>query len=114
MRTYRTLTISILSVLLLAGSAWAQEVQALQQQLAALQAQVPTLQAQVAQTQRAMGQVSALAACTQTSTSTDIIFNGCNVRILNGTGRTYTANGLGNLIIGYNENANPHLSISSG
>ncbi len=35
-----------------------------------------------------------------------IEIHGCNVRIVNGLGNTYTANGLGNLIVGYNELGN--------
>ena len=33
----------------------------------------------------------------------DIVFEGCNVHIRNGTGRTNSKNGTSNLIIGYNE-----------
>lgn len=35
----------------------------------------------------------------------DIVFNGCNVHVRDGSGDTVGANGLGNLIIGYDENA---------
>ena len=34
----------------------------------------------------------------------NLVFSGMNVQIVNGTGKTYTANSLGNLTIGYNEN----------
>jgi hypothetical protein len=50
---------------------------------------------------------SALALCTAQIVGNDFIINGCNVHIRNGTGSTTTINGLGNLIIGYNENTNP-------
>src|SRR5262245_3099781 len=50
---------------------------------------------------------SALAACTAQIVGNDFIISGCNVHIRNGTGSTTTINGLGNLIIGYNENSNP-------
>jgi hypothetical protein len=38
-----------------------------------------------------------------TRVGNDITFSGVNVHVVNGTGATYTANGLGNLIVGYNE-----------
>jgi hypothetical protein len=49
----------------------------------------------------------------------NIIFSGANVHIVNGSGSTYNPNGLGNLIIGYNEFPNdggpsgPHLRMGS-
>src|SRR5262249_56006823 len=74
--------------------------------------QAQTLQTQLAAAQRAMAQVSAATACMQTSTATEVIFTNCNVHIRNGSGNTFTANGLGNLIIGYNENKSPALDRS--
>ena len=41
-----------------------------------------------------------------TATAADVYFEGCNVHVQNGTGSTSTKNGLGNLIIGYNEETN--------
>jgi hypothetical protein len=38
-----------------------------------------------------------------TKTGTDFVFEGCNVHVRNGDGSTDTTNGLGNLILGYNE-----------
>ncbi|MGF1528781.1 MAG: hypothetical protein ACFCBW_18595 [Candidatus Competibacterales bacterium] len=46
---------------------------------------------------------SNLACLSADSNATQMIFEGCNVWVRNGTGATDTANGLGNLIIGYNE-----------
>ncbi|RME02251.1 MAG: hypothetical protein D6812_06525 [Deltaproteobacteria bacterium] len=34
-----------------------------------------------------------------------VVFDGCNVQIVNGTGHTASTNGRGNLIVGYNETA---------
>lgn len=41
--------------------------------------------------------------CTTSIEGTDFIFDGCNVSIRNGAGETATENGLGNVILGYNE-----------
>ncbi|MCG8590604.1 MAG: hypothetical protein MJE66_15035, partial [Proteobacteria bacterium] len=38
-----------------------------------------------------------------TTVGNDVFFEGCNVHVRNGAGTTNTTNGLGNLIIGYNE-----------
>jgi hypothetical protein len=38
---------------------------------------------------------------------TDVFFTGCNVHIRNGQNSTITTNGLGNLIVGYNESRSP-------
>jgi hypothetical protein len=42
-----------------------------------------------------------------TASGTDVIFEGCNVHVQNGLGGTDTTNGLGNLIVGHNENFPP-------
>lgn len=44
-----------------------------------------------------------LACVSPRSTGKDLIFEGCNIHIRNQQGETETHNGLGNLIIGYNE-----------
>lgn len=72
-------------------------VTALEARIAALETANATLQTQVA----------ALTALFQDNVSrsgNDIIFSGVNVRVVNGTGTTDgTPNGLGNMIVGYNE-----------
>jgi hypothetical protein len=42
-----------------------------------------------------------------TSTPDEVVITGANLRIVNGLGDTLTANGLGNLIVGYNESREP-------
>ena len=44
-----------------------------------------------------------LACVSSASENTDIIFESCNIHVRNGVGQTDSVNGLGNLIIGYNE-----------
>jgi hypothetical protein len=44
----------------------------------------------------------------------DIIISGANLNIINGAGSTQTANGLGNLIIGYNEARGSGLDFRGG
>jgi len=44
-----------------------------------------------------------LAALTFDSTNHEVVITGVNLRIVNGLGATNTTNGLGNLIVGYNE-----------
>lgn len=63
--------------------------------IAALQAQVIGLQ----------GKVTALQALLQPVSRVEntLVISGANLQIVNGTGATESANGLGNLIIGYNE-----------
>lgn len=82
---------------------------ALQKQVAALQAQVATLQAQLAGLQTLAtlpAQVASLqdvVSC-MSKEGDDVIFEGCNVHVRSGSGSTTGAvNGLGNLIVGYNE-----------
>src|SRR5262249_13299411 len=84
------------------------------QQLAALQVTVSNLQATVmTQNGQLQGQVAALIASNNelshrlqyvSLTGQDMYITGANLHIVNGNGSTYgTANGLGNLIVGYNE-----------
>ncbi len=66
--------------------------------LAALQAMVNAQSALIAQLQEKLG-------C-MTKTGDDVYFTGCNVHVRNGLGATGpNVNGLGNLIVGYNEDA---------
>src|SRR4029434_10807401 len=44
-----------------------------------------------------------LAAVTFDATANELVITGANLRIVNGLGSTDTTNGLGNLIVGYNE-----------
>lgn len=61
------------------------------------------VEADVAALQASVGAVEAKTAC-QSVSGTDLILEGCNLHIRNGGGVSYAqANGLGNLIIGYDE-----------
>src|SRR5262245_15251781 len=44
-----------------------------------------------------------------TSGPDDVTISGANLRIVNGLGATNTINGLGNLIVGYNEHRSPQI-----
>jgi len=46
------------------------------------------------------------------ATTNEVVISGANLRIVNGLGRTDTTNGLGNLIVGYNESRVPGCSGS--
>jgi hypothetical protein len=56
-----------------------------------------------------LSRVTALEKKTQymSVSGTDVFFTGCNVHIRNGQNSTITTNGLGNLIVGYNESRSP-------
>jgi len=60
------------------------------------------LEIRVVQLETLLAQVTALLE-NVTRVGNDITFSGVNVQITNGLGGTQTANGLGNLIVGYNE-----------
>jgi hypothetical protein len=79
-----------------------------------LQAQVNAQGAVIAQLQ-SQGQTlpASLGCISPSSTSTDLVFSGCNVHIVNGAGSTQTTNGLGNLIVGYNEDASTQAKPAS-
>jgi hypothetical protein len=51
-----------------------------------------------------------LSAMTFDSAANEVVISGANLRIVNGLGRTETTNGLGNLIVGYNESRAPGCS----
>jgi len=74
-------------------------------QVVALQQSVTTLQGQVAALQNALATANATIACLQMApTGVDLIVRGCNLHVQSGGGATNAiVNGLGNLIIGYNE-----------
>jgi hypothetical protein len=71
---------------------------------------ITQLQGQIAALQT---QNQALACISPTSTPTDLYFVGCNVHVVNGAGATATANGFGNLMIGYNEVPGSRLRTGS-
>ena len=89
-------------VALAAGPAAAQSPQGVP--FTNLQNQINQQAQAILQLQQQNAALQALLACiSPTSTSTDLYFVGCNVHIVNGRGFTATTNGLGNLIVGYNE-----------
>ena len=121
-RLMKTLVLVMLCGGLAALPAAAQTHSQLQAQINALQAQMGALQGQIAQTNNALqghmahmvtlqSQINGVAAdipdCMTTASGAgavdDVIFTGCNVHVQNGQGSTASSNGVGNLIIGYNE-----------
>jgi hypothetical protein len=125
-----------LSVFLIVLSVWSSPARAdnvkgptlaqLAQELAALKARVTTLEGTVSSLQTTVsaqavqiGSLEAAVATLQTVQSdhqnklqyvtvagTDMMITGANLHVRNGVGTTETSNGLGNLIVGYNENPN--------
>jgi hypothetical protein len=53
-----------------------------------------------------------LAAMAFDAAANEVVISGANLRIVNGLGNTETTNGLGNLIVGYNEERDPDLGVS--
>ena len=118
-RLMKTLVLAMLCSGLAALPATAQTHSQLQAQINALQAQMGALQGQMATLQQAhMAQMATLQSlingvaadipdCMTTALGAgavdDVIFKGCNVHVQNGHGGTDSSNGVGNLIIGYNE-----------
>ena len=84
----------------------------LPEQVRALAATVEVLRAVAALQQKSIDElrrsndvlVKKLKCVSSSSGDVDVIFEGCNVHVLNGVGQTSTTNGRGNLIIGYNKN----------
>ncbi|MEJ2174811.1 MAG: hypothetical protein P8Y76_07850 [bacterium] len=73
--------------------------------LAALQALVNAQTALIDTLQTAVAELQAKLGC-MSKTGDDVYFTGCNVHVRNGLGATGpVVNGLGNLIVGYNEDA---------
>lgn len=66
---------------------------------------VPGVSARVAALEAQVDGLATKLGCVQIEGQFDVVFKNCNVHIRNGTGTTESTNGLGNLIIGYNE---PH------
>lgn len=81
-----------------------QQYNSLQQQLSTLQVKTDYLSNTVAQQAHMVTMLKEALACVSPySNANTLVFSGCNVLIQNGMGRTDTKNGLGNLVIGYNE-----------
>jgi hypothetical protein len=101
----------ILSSMFLACSIHAQTVQSLQAQIAQLtqlQTQVAQLQAQVAALQQSPVQAIAPYVSIDFNIENGVVgpnitFHGANIHVVNGSGSTNATNGLGNLIIRYDE-----------
>ena len=101
---------TIVSTLQSSGSNQSQQIAALQALVATLQGQlaqqggqVAALQAAVATLQTALASVTSTLGC-MSKVGTEVFFDGCNVHVRSGSGSTDgPLNGLGNLIIGYNE-----------
>jgi hypothetical protein len=71
------------------------------------------LQAQITALQNALASAQATIACMH-AVGTDVFFDGCNVHIRSGAGTTdAVVNGLGNLIVGYNEDS-PTPAVRTG
>ena len=65
---------------------------------------IPSLAARVAELEALVAALTDKLACVSSSSdSTDLVFEGCNIHVHNGDGLTNSVNGLGNVIIGYNE-----------
>lgn len=77
------------------------QVQALQVQLTALQAQVNDSDSGL--DSRVAAVENTLTCASYDAAGMELRFEGCNVAVINGVGSTTTSNGLGNLIVGYNE-----------
>jgi len=110
-------TVSAATAVLLACGVWPVSAQSMPDQIAALKAQISDLQNQIGSLQAglmvlnhnsvlALNGVLSYDAGTKTAA-----FTGANVFIVNGQGTTASANGLGNLIVGYN-GPNPYPSLT--
>lgn len=96
-------------ILLAAGSLNAQtpaQFSALQTQVTALQKQVATLQPLAALAPFVTVDINP----ENGSPGPHITFHGANIHIVNGMGSTQLINGLGNLVIGYDENPDPSVN----
>jgi hypothetical protein len=79
---------------------------------AALRAQVTDLAGVVAAHQARLAQLDGLLAGVSRQ-GTTLRFDGVNVQVTNGTGATWVTNGLGNLIVGYNEDHTTFACVPS-
>jgi hypothetical protein len=103
---------------LISGTAFAQtpaQFAALQAQVGSLQTQLVSLEKQVETLQQnkalALAPYVIVDANPQNgSPGPHITFHGANIHIVNGMGATQLINGLGNLIIGYDENPDPSVN----
>ena len=73
-----------------------------------LQSQIAAVASNSATNTANIAALPALSACMDTVSISgqavdDVVFSGCNVHVQNGQGSTDSSNGVGNLIIGYNE-----------
>jgi hypothetical protein len=101
---------AIVTTLQASSSNQIQQISALQAQVASLQGQVVqqtnqvvTLQTNIATLQAALTSATLTLGC-MSKVGTEVFFDGCNVHIRSGGGSTDApVNGLGNLIVGYNE-----------
>ena len=90
-----------------------------QPSLESLQAEIDELKAQMAALQsRTVAAKGGLPGCMSKAPGPgsvdDIVFEGCNVYVRNGQGRTDSSNSVGNLIIGYNEDDEGDANARSG
>ena len=110
-RLMKTLVLTMVCGGLAALPATAQTPKELQDQINALQAQITALQSWNPVV------ASGLPACMTTASGAgsvdDVIFTGCNVHVRNGQGETDSSNGVGNLIIGYNESVGANTRSGS-
>jgi hypothetical protein len=89
--------------------------QTLQAEITALQQTVNAQAAQIATLQKTVNTLQPLAAAlSYNPVSKTITLTGVNIQIVNGMGTTATTNGVGNLIIGYNEADADSPSVFSG
>jgi hypothetical protein len=100
----------ILSFMFVACSMHAQTIKELQSEIVQLQKQVATLQANKA---LALAPFVSVDARSQNGVAgPNITFSGANIHIVDGMGQTQLINGLGNLIIGYDE-LTPTMTVMS-
>ena len=107
-RLMKTLVLAMLFGGLAALPATAQTPGQLQTQIIALQADIALMVAKIAMLSSVINGLAArIPDCMTTALGAgavdDVIFAGCNVHVQNGQGGTDISNGVGNLIIGYNE-----------
>jgi hypothetical protein len=98
------------------GSDNAGGVPALEKRVTALEAEVDELQTTVDELETLVAEVDELKALLAgvSRNGDTLTFSGMNLEVLNGQGHTYTSNGLGNIIIGYNEdNGNDEVRTGS-
>merc|ERR1740136_640314 len=81
-----------------------QEVASLRQELHELRLRIPVQSTQASNEKNSSRNLKEENMnCATSIVGNDYFFDGCNVHIRNGRGMTATANGLGNVILGYNE-----------